>query len=168
VVDRECETMAPNPGFEADITGWRAPNSTVVLGWDPRDATGSDQSGSMLVNNMLSGKSDHITMDGAYQCFPVTSGGLYEIAADLFVPNGQEQGRGGISVLFFEKDDCADANEESFATPFVSGVDEWTHVGATFIVPANIRSMSVRLVAEKAFRPPSFRTLFDNVLIKAH
>lgn len=170
-VDAGCETLVANPGFDQrkGVLGWPPFNLAFQATWDERDATDGEDSGSMLVTNRLSADEDGETINGALQCVPATAGAVYDVVTDVFIPKQETEGRAGVVVLFYRSVDCRASNigtDQSFTTKLVDKPEEWTTVAGRFIVPANMRSMEVTLVAGKSFRPASFGALFDNVLVQ--
>src|SRR5688572_7843705 len=100
-IPEECESLVQNPGFAKDIHGWEGENVKILVGWYPDDATDSEASGSIAVNNTLSGTTVGTAPYGAWQCIPVTAGGVYDFAADVFIPKGQDPtGMAEINVYY--------------------------------------------------------------------
>jgi hypothetical protein len=167
-----CETLVSNPGFdqESGVEGWPGANLRIQTEWRKQDATGVLHSGSMAVDNTLAADSNGDTINGAFQCVPAVAGAVYDVAADVFIPSGQEAaGRAGISVLFYKTADCnasLTGTDMSFTTTLVDAVARWQPVAGRFVVPDGMSSMEITLVSGKPFRPLSFTALFDNVLVQ--
>jgi len=166
-IPEECESLVQNPGFAKDIEGWEGENVKILVGWYPDDATDSEASGSIAVNNTLSGATVGTAPYGAWQCIPVTAGGVYDFAADFYIPKGQDPtGMAEINVYYYDTAECEGANKYSFSSDPVTKVGSWVPVRATDTAPGGIQSMFVRLVAVKQFQPMMFRVHFDNVLVR--
>lgn len=105
------------------------------------------------------------------QCVRARAGAVYDVSADLFIPEQETVGRAGVSVFFYEKSSDCNAGmggtDLSFTTKLVDKQEEWAKVGGRFVVPAGVNSMQVRLIAAKAIAPRAFLALFDNVLVQA-
>jgi hypothetical protein len=162
-----CDSLVENPGFSDDVEGWAAENPKILVGWYPEDATDNAESGSIAVNNTLYGDGVGTVTYGAWQCVPVTAGGVYDFAADVFIPEGQDPtGMAGINVYYFDSEDCEGGNKYSFSTDLVTEVGTWVPVRATDVAPGSAHSMFIRLVPVKQFEPLMFRAHFDNVLVR--
>ncbi|HYQ03181.1 MAG TPA: hypothetical protein VER96_31120 [Polyangiaceae bacterium] len=177
-VEEGCATLVKNAGFSTNAADWSAEPLGMSEGWVNSDAADSPHSGSLVVTN-LNFKSDETAKGGisggaARQCVPVTSGRIYDLAADLFVPDGQGAGFEGLtytstaalSVFFYEEADCAGRTASNFTSDSVSQTDEWVHVEGTTIAPKEALSMAVRLATFKPFRQNVFEAHFDNVFVR--
>lgn len=177
-----CETMVKNAGFEADTTGWEEEPLSITIGWEQRDASGSDESGSIVVINSMFGKdsgvAEGIAASGGAQCLPAIPGSTYDMAADIFIPEGQGKGfeegtvyvgRAGLSILFWPNESCANTDRSlvpSYQTELVEEAAVWSRVEGAAEAPDNALSMSVRVLTVKPFEEYNFKALFDNVLLR--
>jgi hypothetical protein len=172
-VDPGCETLVTNPGFDQSADGWPPETLSVLVGWNEQDATASPASGSIAVDSTL--YSTDVTTEGqvilgALQCVGATPGKVYDVRADVFIPEQNDEGRAGLSVLFYKTTNCnagLAGTDLSFTSELLSAVGVWTPVSGRFVVPADVGSMEVELVVGKQFAPRSFKALFDNVLVQA-
>lgn len=169
-IDEGCETLVSNPGFDKTALGWDGENLAVLTGWDNRDQGESEDSGSIVVDNRLTGSSTiGEVMIGAEQCVGAVAGRVYDVRADLFIPEQDTKGRAGISVFFYKTGDCnagMGGTDQSFTSELTKKSGEWQVTTGRFVVPDDVNSMEVRLIAAKAFEPESFQVLFDNVLVQ--
>lgn len=169
-IDEGCETLVSNPGFDKTAVGWPGENLAVLTGWDNRDKAESEDSGSIVVDNRLTGSSEiGEVMIGAQQCVGAVARRVYDVRADLFIPEQETKGRAGLSVLFYKTGDCNSGQggtDMSFTTELTKTTGEWQPVIGRFVVPDDVNSMEVRLIAAKPFAPESFQVLFDNVLVQ--
>jgi len=177
-VDPGCETLVDNPGFSTTTEGWAAEPLRIEVNWDPLDAMGNQDSGSIAVTNTLFGKSEGIAPGGGFQCLSVTPGGIYDMAADIFIRPGQGAGDGmgapyvglaGLSILFWPNATCSESDRSlapSYRSDLVDATEIWTRVQGDAVAPDNAQSMSVRVRTVKPFSEYSFTALFDNVLVQ--
>jgi hypothetical protein len=185
-IEPECETLVRNAGFGADTSGWNEEPLSITIGWDAGDATGSDGSGSIAVINSMHGRKDGIAASGGTQCLPAVPGKIYDMAADVLIPDGQGLGyvpddkkmelgeapyvgRAGLSILFWPNDECSITDQSllpSFQTNLVEDVDAWWRVEGAAQAPDGAVSMSVRVLTVKPFQEYNFKALFDNILLR--
>jgi hypothetical protein len=181
-VEPGCETIVMNAGFEAGIDGWRAEPLAIDVDWAQDDATGADQSGSISVLNHMHGKTGGLAAAGGMQCLRTSPGTIYDMAGDIFVPEGQGDGvdernqivekayvgQAGLSLLFWPNDACSDAtpSKAAFQTSLVTEPGKWLHVEGTARAPEGTQSMSMRVLTVKSFLQFSFEARFDNVLLQ--
>lgn len=176
-VEPGCETMVSNAGFETNIDGWLAEPLAITVGWDRSDATGDEASGSIAVVNSMHGRNDGFAPGGGRQCLPAEPGTVYDMAGDVFIPDGQGAGfgegpfigRAGLSILFWPNADCSNKDRSlnpSYQTNLVEGVEAWTRVSGSAVAPDGAASMSMRVLTIKPFYEYSFKALFDNVLLR--
>jgi hypothetical protein len=185
-VEPGCETLVSNAGFSADTSGWAEEPLSITIGWDEGDATGSDSSGSIAVINSMHGRKDGIAASGGTQCLAAVPGKIYDMAADVLIPDGQGSGyvpddkkmelgeapyvgRAGLSILFWPNDECSNTEQSllpSFQTDLVEDVDAWSRVEGAAQAPDGAASMSVRVLTVKPFQEYNFKALFDNVLLR--
>jgi hypothetical protein len=171
-----CETLVDNAGFGSDVEGWEAEPLAIAVAWSPRDAEGSNDSGSIAVLNTMHGKNEGVAPGGGRQCLPAIPGAIYDMAGDVFIPSGQGEGymtdglvgSAGLSILFWPNDDCSlqAPSLKSFQTALVSEEDEWQRVEGAAIAPDLAASMSVRVLTVKPFLQFQFEAYFDNVLLQ--
>ncbi len=171
----DCYTLVNNPGFATDTTGWDAEMPSVAMTWSAQDAASDPASGSLSVENSLSGAADGIGIRGAAQCLQTAPGNAYGFAGDIFIPDGQGAGIDGgsydataaLSIIFYESADCTGYSGANFTSSIASDLGKWGHYEGRAVAPKNAASMLVRLVTLKNFQEYTFKALFDNVLVKA-
>jgi len=171
-----CETLAKNAGFAKDTDGWQQEPYAIDIGWTPGDAGGDASSGSMLVTNSLFSENNNgINPGGGMQCLDVTPGAAYVMAGDVYIPDGQGDGKmgpyvgqAGLSIFFWRGKDCSDTTPTlmNFQTKLVTEVGKWRHVAAGAVAPESAVSMSIRMLTIKPFKEFSFKAEFDNVLLQ--
>jgi hypothetical protein len=167
-----CQTLVSNPGFDQQmgVTDWPGANLAIVTQWNELDADGNTASGSLYVANHLSAEEQGETINGALQCIPATPGAVYDVVTDVYIPKQETQGRAGVTVFFYRPTDCNASlvgTDQSYTTDLIDVPEVWTRVAGRFVVPPNMHSMEVVLVAGKPFKPLSFAAQFDNVLVQA-
>jgi hypothetical protein len=175
-VPPDCETIVDNAGFASGIEGWLAEPLAIEVNWEAGDAEGSDQSGSISVINRMHGLSNGVAPGGGMQCVPARPGEVFDIAGDVFIPEGQGEGvtggpysgQAGFSILFWPTDDCSDKEPSiaNFQTPLVQNVGLWSRVEGSTVAPEKTGSMSVRVLTVKPFKQFSFKAQFDNVFVQ--
>jgi hypothetical protein len=161
------ETALTNSTFDADVRGW-SEEIGLTLTWSDVDAHGKETSGSLAVDNRNEGNRDGDTMSGASQCIDATGGALYRLAAELLISDAPEEGGGGLQLIFHDDVACAGhVIDNSTASSLAGPWPAWKVLTLTQRAPASAKSATIRLVAMKPFRRPSFRVIFDNVLVRA-
>ena len=163
---RDCgETLTKNPGLEADASSWQA-EANVTVAREQRDAMGRPTSGALSV---LHGSKTGLTaaaMAGARQCVTVTAGTVYQLAAQVLIPEGQSPGSASLSAIFHAAADCAGPPAAAPSPiPLWGDRDRWMTVSAGVLAPAGAQSMTLRLVVIKRLQDPPLKALFDNVLV---
>jgi len=176
-VEMGCETLVKNAGFSSNAADWSAEPVGITESWLKGDANDDPHSGSLVVMN-TNFKKDESAKGGtnggaARQCVPVTSGRIYDLAADIFVPGGQGMGFEGtytsvatLSIFFYDAAECEGRTASNFTSAPVISPDEWVHVEGTTIAPKEALSMAVRLATLKPFRQNIFEAHFDNVFVQ--
>jgi hypothetical protein len=171
-----CDTIVSNAGFSKDARGWQAEPLAITVGWQQADADGSPDSGSISVLNSMHGTVDGIAPGAGMQCLAASAGEIFDMAGDIYVPDGQGDGlpggpyvgKAGLSILFWPTENCADnlPSKGNSQTELVQEVGAWTHVQGSAIAPDGTLSMSVRVLTVKPFKEFNFNALFDNVLLQ--
>jgi hypothetical protein len=172
-----CESLVQNAGFAANVAGWTAEDLGVMEGWHDTDASETTGSGSLVVMNLNFKKEKEaqagIAGGGARQCIPASSGKVYDLAADVFVPMGQGAGfegeymsAAGLSVFFYSEPGCASQTLSNFTSEQVSTPETWVHLEGSTKAPLETKSMAVRLATLKPFRQYTFEARFDNVFVR--
>jgi hypothetical protein len=176
-VEKGCETLVQNAGFTLNVADWVAEDVGVSEGWLDVDATGSANSGSLVVTNS-NYKDDEDAKGGtagggARQCIPVASSMVYDLAADVFIPDGQSSGFDGnytsvatLSIFFYPDAKCAEQTIGNFTSDALDSPNEWLHVEGSTQAPKDSQAMAVRLATLKPFRQYSFEAYFDNVFVR--
>ncbi|HVY31344.1 MAG TPA: hypothetical protein VHB79_32550 [Polyangiaceae bacterium] len=169
-----CDTLVANPGFEKGISGWK-PDMGVLSNWVADDAYASDRSGAIRVLNLLQDSADDLLPGAAAQCVAVSAGASYDMAGDIFIPEGQHSiqadeasavGAAGLSLLFFPDAACADESIGSVDSDMADHAGTWTHVTGTGEAPPETRAVQIRLGTLPA-ESKRFEALFDNILLRA-
>jgi hypothetical protein len=178
-VEAGCETLVNNPGFASNVAGWVAEDVGITEGWLNVDASANPDSGSLVVTN-TNFKDDDTAIGGtapggARQCLRITGGMSFDLAADIFIPDGQGMGFMGsytsvaaLSLFFYPDTACAEMTEGNFTSPAVQKSNSWVHVEGSVQTPKDTQSMAVRLATQKPFRQYTFEAHFDNVLLRQH
>ena len=172
-----CDSLVQNAGFSANVASWTAEDVGVMEGWHDTDASEAMDSGSLVVTNLNFKKEKEARTGfaggGARQCIPASSGKVYDLAADVFVPVGQGAGfegeytsAAGLSVFFYSEPACASQTISNFTTEQVSTSETWVHLEGSAKAPLETRSMAVRLATLKPFRQYTFEARFDNVFVR--
>lgn len=172
-----CETIAENAGFTKDVEGWNPEAYSIKIGWEVSDAAAEPDSGSIAVTNTMFGTVDGLAPGAGTQCIPVTPGAVYDMAGDLYIPDGQGEGmpgggpyvgEAGLSILFWPNADCSDIEptQGNFQTDLISRVGTWVHVEGAAVAPDAAKAMSLRVLTVKPFKQFKFQALFDNVLLR--
>jgi len=156
------ETLVKNSSFDANVAHWNADDS-VMQDWARDDADAHDSSGSLTLTNTTSEDVNGYTMSGTAQCVPVDETSSYHFVAELYVPEGQGEGNGGVNLWFFNLPNC-EGSIVSATTKLEGVTGKWQLVYANPVTPMDAHSVAVRLVAAKPYRNPKFAVSFDNVL----
>jgi hypothetical protein len=183
-VTADCKTLVSNAGFAEDTSGW-LPEDGISATWDEMNASATGGSGSITVLNLRHGKSAGYATGASLQCVPVTPGKYYDLAADVFIAEGQGlglaedsacsippcskdgyEGEAHLSVYFSDSADCSPPTTGNIFSEAVSETGKWIHVEATGRAPERVRSMEVRLDTLKPFREYFFSALYDNVFVR--
>jgi hypothetical protein len=152
-----------NTAFDAAAGPWAPEYGATAAFAANRDARGSATSGALGVANTLVADADGIVMTGARQCVSAKPGGLYALAADVFLLAGQPAASAGIHVQFFDSQSCLGPLDGAYLSTLVTTGDAWTSIGGSLTVPEFAHSMVVRLVVQKTFRAGAAQAFFDNL-----
>lgn len=160
------ETLVTNAVFATDVDGWNV-GLTPLLAWSDQNRAADTPSGSALI----SFESDPIDMDGvaesaAAQCVPISGSTKLVLRANAYIKPKQGEGLAGLGVWFYEEADCSG----TALTPFEvvrAETDTWLTLNGSPDVPANAKSVVVRLTVSKPQRQEAFEVVFDNVLVTA-
>ena len=172
-VSPECTTLVDNAGFGSDTVPWK-PQDGMLGAWEKTDAASSDRSGSIRVVNLLHGEADGYAPGAAVQCIPAEAGRTYDLAADVFITDGQGvgleggpyTGKAGLGVFFFSTADCTENSIGNADAPLTEEVGNWIHGATSVVAPEQTQSIAVRLNTLMHFRQFKFEALFDNVLVR--
>ena len=158
-------SLASNATFETDGAGWTAELNAVEI-WQPIDADGRGASGALSVQNTVAESSAALAFTGARQCVSVVGGTPYRLTVKLRIASGQDSSAaGGLNVGFFASVDCSGNMLAPLTSNLPRDADSWLVASALPNAPQSARSMSVRLVAMKAFSAPPVTVVFDDVLV---
>ncbi len=172
--DPECASLVENAGFAEDVTGW-APEGGITRAWDNTNASSVAGSGSIAVENLLFGTTGGVAPGAAVQCVSVTPDKIYDLAADVFIAEGQGagdeddvmyEGKALLSVYFSNLANCAPPTTGNIFSEFVTEPGRWVHVEASGRAPEGAVSMAVRLDTLKPFQEYFFKAMFDNVFVR--
>lgn len=178
VVAEGCDTLVSNPGFALNVADWVAEPVGVTEGWVQADASGDEDSGSLVVTNTNYSDEDDakagVAGGGARQCLPINGGSAYDFTADIFIPEGQGAGFQGknytstamLSVFFYSSPGCQGQTVSNFTSKAVQEVGKWIHVEGMPDAPKGTQSMAVRLATLKPFPQVMFQAEFDNVFVR--
>jgi hypothetical protein len=161
-----AQNLIVNPGFATDISSWRVGVTFISAVWQPLDATGQSNSGSIAITNSFPGLSN-----GADQCVPVTAGGHYDFGARVAAAPGSPQPYAVVNVIWSTGPNCGGTpvgNELS--TPAIpSGSTVFSGVSATSqVAPAGAQSADVYLsVSEPPGANAAGTAYFDDVYFQA-
>ncbi|HKY39221.1 MAG TPA: hypothetical protein VJN18_24955 [Polyangiaceae bacterium] len=168
-----CETLVENPGFPSGIDGWSPEDGTLPI-WDATHA-------SIRVWNRLHGIVGGFAPGAARQCIPAIGGAIYDVAADVFIDEGQGlggergdridegvvyEGQAGVTVYFHTLADCGGPTERSFDSTLTKAIGGWVHLEGSGRSPELTQSMIVRLNTLKPMREFEFSAKFDNVFVR--
>ena len=176
-VEQGCETLVENAGFTLNVASWAAENIGISESWAGADANADETSGSLVVKNDNFKKDEEAkggsAPGGSRQCVPATAGRTYDLAADVFIPDGQGAGFEGdyvssasLSVFFYPAAGCTAQTITSFSSEAVQSAGEWLHVEGSTKAPKETQAMAVRLATLKPFRQMTFEARFDNVFVR--
>lgn len=175
-IEPGCETLAENAGFTKDAKGWSAEDSAVQVAWETGDRASDPMSGSIAVVNTLHGVPEGIAASGGAQCLKAEAKAIYDMAADVFIPEGQGDGVmggpytgfAGLGLLFWPNADCSASSPTrgDARTNLVNATGVWSHVEGVAVAPEVAQSMSVRVLTVKPFRQFQFKAVYDNVLLR--
>jgi hypothetical protein len=152
-----------NTAFDGGASPWAPEYGATSTFAANRDARGNAASGALGVSNTLVADADGIIMTGARQCVSAKPGGVYALAANVFLLAGQPAASAGIQVQFLDSPNCTDQLDGSYLSTLVTTGDEWTSIGGSLTVPEFAHSMVVRLVVQKSFRAAAAQAFFDNL-----
>jgi hypothetical protein len=160
------ESLVKNPDFRTGVEEWTKEVAEVGLAFAMSDGDGNGSSGSIAVTNGVIADADGMSTAGARQCLPIAAAG-YDVAAQVFVPNGQGGVRATVNVQFYIDADCKGVIAGFYASDPISNVDSWISVSGMAAAPRGTKSMAMRLAVVKPFRQTPTKVLFDNVLLRA-
>jgi hypothetical protein len=159
------ETQVRNATFDFDTENWSSPQGGIALAWEDTDAHAGERSGSLSVENLMSVDIDGSSVVGARQCFPVSGGADYRMAAEISVPELGIEGSGGLQLVFYDEVGCTGELVGAPVSSFANPGPAWRAVTLEHYAPPEAKSGSLRLVSVKLFRDTAFKVLFDNVLV---
>ncbi|HYQ17317.1 MAG TPA: hypothetical protein VEQ58_16205 [Polyangiaceae bacterium] len=159
------QSVVQNSSFKLDSASWAALFG-ATLSWSDANAYDDLPSGVAKVAAFGAIEQDGLASAAAVQCVPISSGTKLAIFASLYIPSGQGEGLGGITLFLYDKADCMGSIKDSFDNSIVS-TDSWTTLSGSHVVADGVSSMQVRLTVTKPYRSASFEVRFDNVLVKA-
>jgi len=163
---QDCqETIAKNPGFDADVKSWDV-DFNLTQAWKNEDARGTTGSGSMSVVFTTAVGDSSWAAGAASQCLPAWGEKQFELGARAFIPAGQGAGTAQLSLALFGSDDCA-GNFLGTTTPALSiQTGAWQVLHSSVKLPAGTRSVLVRLTATKPGTQATLEVHFDDVLFR--
>lgn len=163
---RDCEeSLVQNQDFDTTIAGWMVEGG-VTAEWSSSDGATQTNSGAIAVTNSLVADSPSSAMAGVRQCIPMTGGATYKLMMRLYFASGQGVSSAGMNLLFYPSTECTGTLVGAYTSPLETTPDSWIVTQTMTTAPAGAQSMALRLVAVKPFRQPTFRVLFDDVLVK--
>lgn len=159
------ESLVMNPDFDTGVVPWVA-DPRVTQAHDPREGGPAGQSGSLSVTNASVVEAEGMTMAGSGQCIAVPANVKVAFFVQAFIAPGQGSGMAGFNASFHQAADCSGEPSGVYTSALTTTTGVWSLLRGEASAPLMARSMSLRLVAVKPFRQPSFQVLFDNVLVK--
>ncbi len=160
------ETLLDNPAFTTDVTKWTA-ETDAAISWDARDLLGSRSSGSALLTSSIAVMAPGDSLVAAGQCVPVHEGAILGVFANALIDAGQVSGRAAVSLWFFTADDCpGNAFTEAYETSEQFETGKLLTLQGSKTVPAQMRSVRVRLGVIKPNSAAMFAVHFDNILLR--
>ncbi len=157
------ETIANNYAFDKDASEWTT-ETNIVLSWQPLDAMGRSDSGSLGVQDTFTTDADSSLMLGGRQCLPVDEQTNYEFAVQISVPDGATGTTAGMQIIVYNADNCMGSMLDLASSPVVSG-SSWNVVSFQHTMPQFAKSLVLRLVSIKPDREAPSTVMFDNVLV---
>jgi hypothetical protein len=158
------QTIAVNADFNTNISGWDAAQG-AVLRWVNFDSEVPKGSGSLGVKNGLLGDLDGTITVAAAQCMDADPQSIYQYESSMFIRKGQPYGMGIIIVYFYAEAGCQGLVSSATTVAGTDATEEWMLAVGDLTTPANLKSMSVRLNVQKAYRVDPLEVLFDAVRV---
>ena len=162
------ETVVTNPGFDADIKGW-SPEASGAISWESLDARGSNNSGSLRVENRgtASGPDTGLIYTGATQCVKVQPDHAYVIFAQMYARGPLVNAYGSVIGRVFASTDCSGTPLHVETSAIQGTVSSWLTLQATVPAVASAGSMLVELSVGKPTSVTGSAVInFDNVLVR--
>jgi hypothetical protein len=164
---RDCdETLADNPNFATDTSGWNAEDGATQA-WSNKDARDRSGSGSIQVTNVQNATGNGQVVAAAGQCVTIVGNDTYQVRTRVFVDSRASHGTPGLYLWFYDSADCSGSIHHAVASVDLIARGEWQPFGVFGAAPAQAGSMRIRLAAVKNYGDPDFEVFFDDVLAKA-
>jgi hypothetical protein len=158
------QTLIVNADFNRTIDGWDAAQG-AVLRWVNLDSQQAKASGSLAVKNGLLGDLDGTIAVAATQCLDADPQSIYTYASNMFIQKGQPYGLGIIIVYFYTQAGCQGLVSSATTVAGTDATGVWMLAAGDLTTPANVKSQSVRLNVQKAYRVDPIEILFDAVRV---
>jgi hypothetical protein len=153
----QAQNLVPNPGFDHDISGWTAPQGSVL--WSNLDAGGSAFSGSLSAEPLAGGASSASVRSG---CFPA-SPGAYSFQYKYYMPGTQPSGM-GVFLRWYSDASCSQLIDNSSSLGGGHNT-AWESLstssfGLNIVAPPQTQSSAVQLISTLG------KTYFDDVSVQ--
>lgn len=161
------ESLVPNSTFDAPFTsdsvGWVTEVGTG-FGWNPEDACGHSDSGSISVTNPFAGGTGPNITNGAMLCLSVAPGHIYVMIANA---KPVKDSLAGLGLAFHTSSDCSGDALTQFNSNFIINDGYWHKSTTSGVAPEDAGSLAVRLIVAAPKTPSSGfgNSLFDNILV---
>jgi hypothetical protein len=165
------QTAVMNPGFDTGIASWIGETPfDLPLTWNMKgDLNGKKTSGALVVTSNIVADAAGWTIQGAFQCVPVTGAAVYDLAAQLSMPTDPSSAGGAIlGFFFYPTADCTGPPNASALSNGATAQNMCEVLTLSEAAPASAQSVAVRLAVVKPFRQASQAVTFDNVLFRKH
>ncbi|HEX3850311.1 MAG TPA: hypothetical protein VHW01_05055 [Polyangiaceae bacterium] len=165
------QSLVLNATFDTDTAHW-TPDPGSTQDWLQQDADQRASSGSLAVHNTMVTSDDGSVIAGSGQCVSIAAGDVYDVSASVFIAGNQgSSGVGGFYASLYPTTDCSGAALSYFGqSTLPDATDVWSNAHMVVdTTPQNLntaQTMSLRMVAQKAFSAAPLTVIFDNVLVQ--
>ncbi|MGC4090103.1 MAG: hypothetical protein QM756_19915 [Polyangiaceae bacterium] len=162
------ETLVENSAFDHDSVAW-TPGANAAVKWDSLDARGSNQSGTLRVENRSSGSAldGGLVSTGALQCVPIEPNHAYDLFVQMYSRGPTISGYASVVGRVFASSDCTGSPLRVETSPIQGTIDLWITLQATVPAEASAGSMLIELsVGRLSTMTGPVSVVFDNVLLR--
>jgi hypothetical protein len=161
----ESADLIQNPAFDTDLEGWNLEvfGEGSSLTWDPNDADGSVESGSIRIEVDAN---DSGNTARAVQCFGISAEQPVHFGASIFESTAGAAGSAFVRMQWWEEEGCTgNLGSADAVEPLVP--DTWVEVERTDILPPpGTMSAQLFLLAFETTEPGNHIAHFDNVIVE--